>query len=187
MRNLKIFCVIFLKKNGHLSSGITTSWAANQSDAKLLEGGVVCNGRVYNDINATYVIVSTHTHMYTQIAKFMGPTWGPHGSCRPQVGPTLAPWTLLSVLHLTEWQWECWGDGGGLYCRIYFFISNNIFGYCQLQKSIKNWYITGKSIQVATNNTIWWRICNSLDNDTKNALSYSRASIWTHAPWQLLL
>ena len=26
--------------NGHLSSGITTSWPANQSDAKLLEGGV---------------------------------------------------------------------------------------------------------------------------------------------------
>ena len=27
---------------------------------------------------------------------FMGPTWGPPGSCRPQVGSTLAPWTLLS-------------------------------------------------------------------------------------------
>ena len=26
----------------------------------------------------------------------MGPTWGPPGSCRPQVGPLLAPWTLLS-------------------------------------------------------------------------------------------
>ena len=30
------------------------------------------------------------------IAKFMGPTWGPPGSCRPQVGPMLAQWTLLS-------------------------------------------------------------------------------------------
>ena len=29
-----------------------------------------------------------------QIAKFMGPTWGPPGSCRPQMGPMLAPWTL---------------------------------------------------------------------------------------------
>ena len=26
----------------------------------------------------------------------MGPTWGPPGSCRPQMGPTLARWTLLS-------------------------------------------------------------------------------------------
>ena len=31
-----------------------------------------------------------------QIARFMGPTWGPSGSCRPQVGPMLATWTLLS-------------------------------------------------------------------------------------------
>ena len=26
----------------------------------------------------------------------MGPTWGPPGSCRPQVGPMWATWTLLS-------------------------------------------------------------------------------------------
>ena len=32
----------------------------------------------------------------SQIAKFMGPTWGPPGSCRPQMDPILAPWTLLS-------------------------------------------------------------------------------------------
>ena len=31
----------------------------------------------------------------SQIAKFMGPTWGPTGSCRPQMSPMLAPWTLL--------------------------------------------------------------------------------------------
>ena len=35
-------------------------------------------------------------YITTQIAKFMGPTWGPPGSCRPQMGPVLAPWTLLS-------------------------------------------------------------------------------------------
>ena len=34
--------------------------------------------------------------MATQIAKFMGPTRGPPGSCRPQMDPMLAPWTLLS-------------------------------------------------------------------------------------------
>ena len=32
----------------------------------------------------------------SQITRFMGPTWGPPGSCRPLMGPTLAPWTLLS-------------------------------------------------------------------------------------------
>ena len=38
----------------------------------------------------------------TQIAKFMGPTWGPPGSCQPQMGPMLAPWTLLSG---QVWNW----------------------------------------------------------------------------------
>ena len=32
----------------------------------------------------------------TQIARFTGPTWGPPGADRTQVGPMLAPWTLLS-------------------------------------------------------------------------------------------
>ena len=35
----------------------------------------------------------------SQIAKFMGPTWGPPGSCCPQVGSMLAPWTLLSWIY----------------------------------------------------------------------------------------
>ena len=35
--------------------------------------------------------------VYTHIARFMGPTWGPPGSHRPQVGHVLAPWTLLSA------------------------------------------------------------------------------------------
>ena len=32
----------------------------------------------------------------SQIARLMGPTWGPPGSCRPQMGPMLAQCTLLS-------------------------------------------------------------------------------------------
>ena len=39
------------------------------------------------------------------MTRFMGPTWGPPGSCRPQVGPMLAPWTLLSGLF--SW-WACY-------------------------------------------------------------------------------
>ena len=40
---------------------------------------------------------------YILIARFMGPTWGPSGAGRTQVGLMLAPWTLLSgylPLHL---------------------------------------------------------------------------------------
>ena len=36
----------------------------------------------------------------SQIAKFMGPTRGLPGSCRPQMGPMLDPWTLLSGLRI---------------------------------------------------------------------------------------
>ena len=38
------------------------------------------------------------TLMVSQIAKFMGPTWGPPGSCWLQMCPMLAPWTLLPRL-----------------------------------------------------------------------------------------
>ena len=43
----------------------------------------------------------------TQIAKFMGPTWDPPGSCQPQMGPMLAPWTLISgyILQLRDLIW----------------------------------------------------------------------------------
>ena len=37
------------------------------------------------------------------IAMFMGPTWGPSGADRAQVGAMLAPWTLLYGVHATTW------------------------------------------------------------------------------------
>ena len=40
--------------------------------------------------------VSHEFYIRSQIANFMGPTWSPPGSCRPQMGPMLTPWTLLS-------------------------------------------------------------------------------------------
>ena len=41
----------------------------------------------------------------SRIARFMGPTWGPPGSCRPPMGPILAIWTLLSgiIWHSMIW------------------------------------------------------------------------------------
>ena len=50
----------------------------------------------------------------TQIARSMGPTWGPPGSCRPQMDPMLAPWTLLSRGHIGPtqvWHGCCWRRG----------------------------------------------------------------------------
>ena len=46
-------------------------------------------------LNDVFTLDSPKT---SQIAKFMGPTWGPPGSRRPQVVPMLAPWTLVSEI-----------------------------------------------------------------------------------------
>ena len=47
-----------------------------------------------DDIHSTWASLSliyvTQTVVIPQIAKFMGPTWGPPGSCRPQMGPMSA-------------------------------------------------------------------------------------------------
>ena len=49
------------------------------------------------------------------IARIMGPTWAPSGADRTQVGPMLAPWTLLSeilcdkICDEKKWQPLCPG------------------------------------------------------------------------------
>ena len=49
-------------------------------------------------------------HVYALIAGFMWPIWGPPGADRTQVGPMLAPWTLLSgwlfprIYHMKLWM-----------------------------------------------------------------------------------
>ena len=45
-------------------------------------------------------ICAEHMETISHIAKFMGPTWGPPGSCRSQMGRMLVPWTLLSGIDL---------------------------------------------------------------------------------------
>ena len=42
----------------------------------------------------------------TLIASFMGPIWDPSGANRAQMGPMLAPWTLLSGQSLVDWMWN---------------------------------------------------------------------------------
>ena len=51
------------------------------------------------------------TPVLTQIARFMGPTWGPPGFCRPHMGPLLDPRTLLSEKDITavlRSRWRRW-------------------------------------------------------------------------------
>ena len=50
----------------------------------------------FSSLAALEVVILTTSSAATQIAKFMGPTWGPPGTWWPQVGPMWAPWILLS-------------------------------------------------------------------------------------------
>ena len=47
--------------------------------------------------------------------KFNGPTWGPPGSSRAQMGPMLAPWTLLHVWGDVFIGWPHLADNG---CKV---------------------------------------------------------------------
>ena len=44
---------------------------------------------------------------FSQTTKFMGPTWGSPGSCRPQMVKMLAPWTLLAGLFSKPTRHQC--------------------------------------------------------------------------------
>ena len=56
---------------------------------------------VMSDLDGLVQDCSNSIANTSQIAKFMGLTWGPHGACRPQMGPMLAPWTLLLGMGVT--------------------------------------------------------------------------------------
>ena len=61
------------------------------------------------------------------IARFMGTTWGPFGADRTQVGPMLAPWTLLSGFM------SIYRDSSEIFFKkIYFFHWNNYFFLCNV-------------------------------------------------------
>ena len=58
--------------------------------------------------SAPLILFQYKEHFYISItkipdSKFMRPAWGPPGTCRPQMGPMLAPWTLLSGI---RWLWD---------------------------------------------------------------------------------
>ena len=62
----------------------------------------------------------------------MGPTWGPSGADRTQVGPMLAPWTLLSGMT----KWTVWTTFHRPHFLIYFiekkilFFKSNFTKFC---------------------------------------------------------
>ena len=51
---------------------------------------------IFIQMSWTFLFSMFTVRISPQIATFMGPSWGPPGSCWPQMGSMLAPWTLLS-------------------------------------------------------------------------------------------
>ena len=89
----------------------------------------------------------------SQIATFMGPTWGPPGSCRPQMGPMLAPWPLLSrevsskwclaprIAHVSPISWSTFWKCSFRYTHICKFdISENAI-FCIVFKSVYSYLL----------------------------------------------
>ena len=62
-----------------------------QQDFWSTRGCPFSQGWCLVDLHIMFLCMSS-----TLIARFMGPTWGPSGADRTQVGPMLAPWTWLS-------------------------------------------------------------------------------------------
>ena len=60
----------------------------------------VGNGRSNGSLWLGYTV---HLWYRSLITRFMGPTWGPPGADRTQVGPVLAPWIMLSGGY--RWHW----------------------------------------------------------------------------------
>ena len=56
---------------------------------------LICK-EIYSTLQWISKCIRNGLQLTSHIAKFMWQTWGPTESCRPQVGPTLDPWTLLS-------------------------------------------------------------------------------------------
>ena len=65
----------------------------------------------------------------TPIARFLGPTWGLSGADRPQVGPMLASWTLLSGISFII-VWLHWHNTH----FVRFWVYNIDFGWCVLTR-----------------------------------------------------
>ena len=62
--------------------------------------------QMYMVYNFAYVERGVSISRVALITRFMGPTWDSSGADRTQVGPMLAPWTLLSeYLQATAYRW----------------------------------------------------------------------------------
>ena len=107
----------------------------------------------------------------SQIARFMGPTWGPPGSCRTQMGPMLAPRTLL--LGFIDMSIKHFAFTSLYHPRVPFCGSRNIYCIFACNSLIKSHcstsYVAGRVrlhqfLLFLRIRIRWWRLCVTNDN-----------------------
>ena len=87
-----------LKSLGHRQLGLPSAAQVQQ----------VCPNTTLGKLKTALIPTNTDFQKPTLTARFKGPTWSPSGADRTQVGPMLAPWTLLSgQTHYFIWvDWD---------------------------------------------------------------------------------
>ena len=105
----------------------------------------------------------------SHIARFMRPTWGPPGSCRPQMGPISAPRTLLSgVYHLSVFYPE------------YFIKFGIVWSTCGQHVSIsRDFRLTATSYRLITCAVKWSQVMVHLVS-TMSRQCQEWTNVWRH-------
>ena len=94
LKQIKIFTVLHLLCMSSAYNCINEAISWLLCHVSLIRWDI--NVRPYLPLQISIHVLYDPIDMVTKIASFMVPTWGPPGSCRPQMGPMLAPWTMLS-------------------------------------------------------------------------------------------
>ena len=103
-----------------------------------------------------------------EIGKFMRPTWGPPGSYRPQMGPMLAPWTLLSEAAFFFWYTGVstkWLIFFSSYFQINFHDRNSLY-FIHISKFVLNSLTISIGMTWPEHMTIHSVICSLITNQT---------------------
>ena len=69
---------------------------------RILYGHFPCSGNINLTATKQNTAKLCAFFMVSLIARFMGPTWGPSGAARTQVGPILVPWTMQSGMYCLQ-------------------------------------------------------------------------------------
>ena len=101
----------------------------------------------------------------TQIAKFTGPTWFQPGFCRPQIGPMLAPWTLLpdDLSTITSWEGRSFNDQRSIRCKLLQQMWKRIMLRCIF--CTNNWKIFHYLCWKETSAVTLWLTCHENDSN----------------------